>query len=119
MNFLFYLTGIKPTINNSSNMSTVVFICVPGMYAVHREVCEGTNQAPIATVSTYPKHSRTACNWPCTEQQSTYLAQQYVRVDQTAACDNAGQQTKTSVLPKATMYVRLFAMPFPPLCCCP
>ena len=34
---------------------------------------EGTNQAPIATaVSTHRKHSRTACNRPCTEQQSTY-----------------------------------------------
>ena len=33
---------------------------------------EGTNQAPTATLSTYRKHSRAACNRPCTEQQSTY-----------------------------------------------
>ena len=44
----------------------ICFVCA------HREVNEGTTQAPIATKSTYHKHSRTACNRARTEQQSTY-----------------------------------------------
>ena len=64
---------------------------------------EGTNQAPITTASTYSKHSTAACNRPCTEQQRTYSN---ARVDQTAVCDNASQQTRDkSILPRASMYV--------------
>ena len=61
---------------------------------------EGTAQAPIATVSLYRKHSRTACNRPYTEQQSTYSSTLV-----STECDNASKHTRASqVLPRATMY---------------
>ena len=59
-------------------------------FCAHHE--EGTDQAATATaVSTYliyRKHSRTACNRPWTEQQSTY---QYARVDQSATTQASRQ----------------------------
>ena len=79
---------------------------------------DDTNQALIVTVvSIDRKHSRAACDRPCTEQQSTHLVQQYARVTQTAGCDNASQQTRTSVLQRAPMYMYMYRVflvsPFP------
>ena len=64
---------------------------------------ERTTQVPLATVSTHRKHSRTACNRPCTEQRSTYQVQQYVRVHHSAKTQGSRQE-QIQVLPKATIY---------------
>ena len=54
----------------NTNNHEVLFLNLLFFFCAHHE---GTNQAPKTTaVSTYRKHSRTASNRPCTEQQSTF-----------------------------------------------
>ena len=73
---------------------------------------EGVNQAPIATVSTYHKHSRTAYNRPCTEQQSKYISIVSTRVRQRTQADRSKSNVAKS------QNVRVFYFSFFPLCCC-
>lgn len=47
----------------------IFFVMSPLILRMSRSEC--ANQAPMTTVCTYPKHSRTTCNRPCREQQST------------------------------------------------
>ena len=91
-----------------------LFCCIPFFPLLPLLVCEPvselscahhecTTQVPLTTLSTHRKHSRTACNRPCTEQRSTYQVQQYVRVHHSAKT-HGSRQEQIQVLPKATMY---------------
>ena len=83
-------------------------------FCAHQEQ-KAPTQALIATqaVSTYRKHSRTACNRPCTERQSVYSSKSVLNRHQSAIT----QTDRASVAerePSCTSI--LFCVSFSPLC---
>lgn len=60
-----------------------------------------TNQAPIATVSTYRQRSHSRTEQPGISPAQSNKIQRYVLVDQAAECDTASQQTRSSCFAKS------------------